>query len=111
MPPPDELPHFETIVAHHGENPEEYRGAVIPPIYQNSLFTFPNCEAREHNYTLSPEGNVRSAGGVSEMYDYSRVCNRRRILWKLKLRLWRVGSGRGVLAAGWELYPLRFSPA
>lgn len=73
--PPDERPHFETICAHLGENPEEYRGAVIPPIYQNSLFTFPNCEAREHNYVLSPEEGARSAGGVSELYDYSRVCN------------------------------------
>ena len=29
-----------TILMHYGENKEEYQGAVVPPIYQNSLFTF-----------------------------------------------------------------------
>ncbi|HZT41753.1 MAG TPA: PLP-dependent aspartate aminotransferase family protein [Chthonomonadaceae bacterium] len=43
--PPDELPGFETLCAHWGENPARYQGAVIPPIYQNSLFTFPNSAA------------------------------------------------------------------
>ena len=34
---------FGTDLAHFGED-EKHLGAVIPPIYQNSLFTFPTME-------------------------------------------------------------------
>lgn len=30
----------ETIIAHYGEDRTKYQGAVVPPIYQNTLFTF-----------------------------------------------------------------------
>lgn len=36
----------ETICAHWGEDRTQYQGAVIPPIYQNSLFTSSTCEGR-----------------------------------------------------------------
>ena len=106
MPPlPDELPHFETICAHLGENPEEYRGAVIPPIFQNSLFTFPNCEARERNYAAPSDGGY-PAGGVSELYDYSRVCNPTTDIVEAKMaaleggeRARCFGSGMGAISA------------
>ncbi|HLV79751.1 MAG TPA: PLP-dependent aspartate aminotransferase family protein [Chthonomonadaceae bacterium] len=45
--PPGDMPGFETLCAHWGEDPARYQGAVIPPIYQNSLFTFPSSEAWE----------------------------------------------------------------
>ena len=32
------------IVTHHGENPEDQFGAVVPPIYQNSLNVYPTIE-------------------------------------------------------------------
>jgi len=63
-PVPEELPDFETICAHLGEDRTRYQGAVIPPIYQNSLFTFPNCEAWAGTFAL--EG---------EPYHYTRVSN------------------------------------
>lgn len=104
--PSDEVPHFETICAHLGENPEEYRGAVIPPIYQNSLFTFPNCAARERNYAPSTAEGGHSAGGVSEMYDYSRVCNPTTDIVEAKIaaleggeRARCFGSGMGAISA------------
>ncbi|MEI6054693.1 MAG: aminotransferase class I/II-fold pyridoxal phosphate-dependent enzyme [Lentisphaerota bacterium] len=31
---------LETIISHYGEDREQYMGAVVPPIFQNSLFTF-----------------------------------------------------------------------
>ena len=103
---PDPLPHFDTICAHLGENPAEYKGAVIPPLYQNSLFTFPDCATRERNYALSPEGGAGAAGGVSEMYDYSRVCNPTTDIVEAKIaaleggeRARCFGSGMGAVSA------------
>ena len=63
-PVSDELPDFETICAHFGEDRTRYQGAVIPPIYQNSLFTFPNCADWGGPFSL--EG---------EPYNYTRVSN------------------------------------
>lgn len=34
-----------TILLHYAENKSDYQGAVVPPIYQNSLFTFKNWDA------------------------------------------------------------------
>ncbi|MEZ4775445.1 MAG: aminotransferase class I/II-fold pyridoxal phosphate-dependent enzyme [Bacteroidia bacterium] len=36
---------LETILAHLGEDRTLYEGAVVPPIFQNSLFTFESWEA------------------------------------------------------------------
>jgi cystathionine beta-lyase len=33
-------PSIETLLAHLGEDRERFHGAVVPPLYQNSLFTF-----------------------------------------------------------------------
>ena len=63
-PVPEELPDFETICAHFGEDRTRYQGAVVPPIYQNSLFTFPNCEAWAGPSALD-----------GEPYHYTRVSN------------------------------------
>ncbi|MCJ7840684.1 PLP-dependent transferase [Lederbergia sp. NSJ-179] len=30
----------QTMLIHHGEEHDQYQGAVVPPIYQNSLFVF-----------------------------------------------------------------------
>ncbi|MEM6802719.1 MAG: aminotransferase class I/II-fold pyridoxal phosphate-dependent enzyme [Bacteroidota bacterium] len=35
---------IETDLAHYGEERREYSGAVVPPIFQNSLFTFGDWE-------------------------------------------------------------------
>ena len=50
----------ETLLMHSFENNGEYHGAVVPPIFQNSLFTFKNWEAidaafddRASNYIYS----------------------------------------------------------
>ena len=63
---PNRPPGFQTRAIHHGYDPQEERGAVVPPIYMTSTYAFPNvaasdavlaeeCEAflygREHNPT------------------------------------------------------------
>ena len=63
VPEYDNLPDPGTICAHHGEDRTLNRGAVTPPIFQNSLFTFPTCEDRGKKW-LSPD---------QDTYDYTRV--------------------------------------
>lgn len=36
---------FETQLQHFGEKRQDYHGAVVPPLFQNSLFTFESWEA------------------------------------------------------------------
>ena len=54
---------FETLCAHWGEDRAAYKGAVTPPIFQNSLFTYPDCETRMENW------------GDPGVYDYTRYSN------------------------------------
>ncbi|MCG6189273.1 trans-sulfuration enzyme family protein [Maribellus maritimus] len=35
----------ETMISHFAEDRQKYEGAVVPPIFQNTLFTFENWEA------------------------------------------------------------------
>ncbi len=113
VPPPN----FETICAHLGENPADHHGAVVPPIYQTSLFTFPDCDARTHNYApVTPDAEDktgkantaqnRAGGGVSAQYDYSRVCNPTTDIVEAKIAALEggeqarcFGSGMGAISA------------
>ncbi len=54
---------FETLCAHWGEDRALYRGAVVPPIYQNSLFTYPDFNTRFEQL------------GNPDNYDYTRYSN------------------------------------
>jgi cystathionine beta-lyase len=57
-------PGFETLCAHAGEDPQRFSGAVIPPIFQNSLFVSPDVESFILRGNRHPEA-----------YDYTRVAN------------------------------------
>ena len=55
---------IETELAHFGEDRAAYEGAVVPPIFQNSLFTFDSWEAiseafddRTHSFIYSRGNN------------------------------------------------------
>lgn len=51
---------FEEICTRWGEEPERYLGSVVPPIFQNSLFTAPSVEARSRRagrYIYTRESN------------------------------------------------------
>ncbi len=41
---------LETLLMHFGEDRNAYEGAVVPPIFQNSLFTFESWEAIDAAY-------------------------------------------------------------
>src|SRR5579862_6194202 len=69
-PPPDPasgpepyVEGFETLCAHFGEDRQTYQGAVIPPIFQNSLFTYPDMKTRTEQW------------GAPGVYDYTRYSN------------------------------------
>jgi cystathionine beta-lyase len=57
-------PGFETLCAHAGEDPSRFLGAVVPPIFQNSLFASPDCATFVNRSALHPD-----------IYDYTRVGN------------------------------------
>ncbi len=65
VPEYDNLPDPGTICAHLGEDRALHLGAVIPPIFQKSLFTFPTCEDLGKNW-VSPD---------QESFFYTRISN------------------------------------
>ena len=52
----------ETLIAHLGENRSDYKGAVVPPIYQNSLFTFETAEAIDEAFSNFQESYIYTRG-------------------------------------------------
>jgi len=53
---------LETMMMHLGENRKEYSGAVVPPIYQNSLFTFESWEAIDEAFDNPQVNNIYTRG-------------------------------------------------
>lgn len=51
-----------TIIAHLGERREEHKGAVVPPIYQNSLFTFESAEQIDQAFQDFRNSNIYTRG-------------------------------------------------
>jgi len=54
-----------TLLGHFGED-EKIKGAVVPPIFQNSLFLFDTCDELHHTLSENLEGPP---------YHYSRISN------------------------------------
>jgi len=50
----------ETLLCHDSE--QKYEGAVVPPIFQNSLFTFPDWEAIDNAFEARQEHFIYSRG-------------------------------------------------
>jgi cystathionine beta-lyase/cystathionine gamma-synthase len=51
-----------TLLCHDDEAYRENRGAVVPPIYQNSLFTFPNWEAIDQAFSQPADAAIYTRG-------------------------------------------------
>ena len=51
-----------TMLMHYGENKSEFKGAVVPPIYQNSLFTFENWDAIDKAFDNPSENCIYTRG-------------------------------------------------
>ena len=58
------MPGFSTTAIHHGYKPEDHHGALVPPVYMTSTFTFASAE----------EGGRRFAGEAPG-YIYTRIAN------------------------------------
>lgn len=55
---------FNTTAIHHGYDPLEHQGALVPPIYQTSTFAFPSVEEGARRFTGDAQG-----------YIYTRIAN------------------------------------
>ncbi|MCZ6682830.1 MAG: PLP-dependent aspartate aminotransferase family protein [Planctomycetota bacterium] len=55
---------FETLCIHFGEQPERHLGAVVPPLYQNSTFAYPDCQSFATRTDSTPT-----------RFDYTRASN------------------------------------
>ncbi len=64
----------ETICAHLGDDPAQHNGAVITPIYQNSLFVMETMEELVGNY-IPDQDNNGPVGGMMRKFDYTRTAN------------------------------------
>ncbi|MGL6119823.1 MAG: trans-sulfuration enzyme family protein, partial [Fusobacteriaceae bacterium] len=52
----------ETILCHAGENRSEHQGAVVPPIYQNSLFTFDDWDGIDEAFSTPKTSRIYTRG-------------------------------------------------
>ncbi len=64
----------ETVCAHLGDDPAQHNGAVITPIYQNSLFVMETMDELVANYVPNQE-NTGPVGGMMRKFDYTRTAN------------------------------------
>jgi cystathionine beta-lyase/cystathionine gamma-synthase len=46
----------KTIICHYGEDPAQYQGAIVPPIFQNSLYAFEDWDGIDRAFD-SPQNN------------------------------------------------------
>jgi cystathionine beta-lyase len=88
-------PGFETLCAHAGEDPARFCGAVVPPIFQNSLFVSPDAETFTNRAAHHPN-----------VYDYTRTANPTTDILEAKLAVLEraeaarcFGSGDAAVAA------------
>lgn len=69
----------KTMLIHYGENREEYQGAVVPPIYQNSLFVFEDWDSIDQAFDDPTNNAIYSRGknpGVSLVEEkIAKLCN------------------------------------
>lgn len=52
----------ETMLAHYGEERRKYHGAVVPPIFQNSLFTFESYEGIDEAFAQPLDHYIYTRG-------------------------------------------------
>lgn len=80
-------PGFSTTAIHHGYDPESHQGALVPPIYLTSTFTFPTAEY-----------GGRCFAGEAAGYFYTRIANPTLAL--LEARIAALEGGAAAVAFG-----------
>lgn len=53
---------IETILAHYGEDINKHNGAIVPPIYQNTLFAFENWDAIDAAFSDPINNSIYTRG-------------------------------------------------
>jgi cystathionine beta-lyase/cystathionine gamma-synthase len=54
--------HLATLLAHYAEDRAAYQGAVVPPLFQNSLFTFESWEAIDRAFDDRANTSIYTRG-------------------------------------------------
>ena len=81
------MPGFSTLAIHHGYDPAHHHGALVPPVYQTSTFTF-----------SSAEQGGRCFAGEAPGYIYTRIANPTLAL--LESRMAELEGGAAAIAFG-----------
>ncbi len=68
---PEPTPGPDTLIMHHAEERHKLHGAAAPPLFQNSTFTFPDCE----EFATRSSAMRGVSGGDGQRFDYTRVSN------------------------------------
>lgn len=53
---------LETILAHYGEERDKHNGAIVPPIYQNTLFAFESWDHIDEAFSDPINNNIYTRG-------------------------------------------------
>ena len=82
-------PGFSTRAIHHGYNPADHHGALVPPIYTSATFAFPDVAYGARCFTGEEAG-----------YFYTRIANPTLALLELRLASLEQGAGAVVFGSG-----------
>jgi cystathionine beta-lyase/cystathionine gamma-synthase len=84
-----------TLLAHYAEDREAHAGAVVPPLYQNSLFTFDSWEAIDEAFSDPADRCIYTRGNNPSVVTAERKIARLAGGERAKL----FGSGMGAVSA------------
>ena len=80
---------FSTRAIHHGYNPADHQGALVPPIYTSATFAFPDVAY-----------GMRCFTGEESGYVYTRIANPTLALLESRLASLEQGAGAVVFGSG-----------
>ncbi len=80
---------FSTRAIHHGYNPADHQGALVPPIYTSATFAFPDVAY-----------GARCFSGEEAGYFYTRIANPTLALLESRLTSLEQGAGAVVFGSG-----------
>lgn len=80
---------FSTRAIHHGHDPLEHHGALVPPLYLSATYAFPTTDYGMRIFTGEQEG-----------YTYTRIANPTLALLEARLATLEAGSAAVVFGSG-----------
>jgi len=89
MSQPTAVQGFSTRAIHHGYNPADHQGALVPPIYTSATFAFPDVAY-----------GMRCFTGEEAGYFYTRIANPTLALLESRLASLEQGAGAVVFGSG-----------